>query len=33
MPGVRCPEAVEGEKGMKKSYLRKEVGHEDIFIL
>jgi len=31
MPGVRCVEAVKGEKGVKKSYLRKEVDQEDIF--
>ena len=32
MPGVRDVEAVKGKKGVKKSSLRKEGGHEGIFL-
>jgi hypothetical protein len=32
MPGFRDVEAIEGEKGMKKSSLRKEVRREGIFL-
>ena len=32
MPGFRDVEAIKGEKGMKKSSLRKEVRREGIFL-